>query len=100
MSRTCWGSPGPDTLAELFQSGRIIDLILMLVALEVCALPWLLRRRGTALRTRDLLPNITAGIALMLAVRLSLTGENWQWIAAALGAHLLDLWMRLALNQR
>ena len=86
-------------MAEWFQSGRIIDLILVLVVLEVAALPWLLRWLGTAVTAGSLLPNILAGIALMLAVRLSLTGEDWTLIAAALAgallAHLADLWLRV-----
>jgi hypothetical protein len=86
-------------LAELFQSGRIIDLILLLVAAEIAALPWLLRRLGSTLTLTPLLPNILAGAALMLAVRMGLTGAHWIWIAAALGAaliaHLADLSLRL-----
>ena len=86
-------------MAELFSSGRIIDLILALVAIEVAALPWLLKRLGSDIRTPDLLPNLAAGIALMLAVKLSLIGAPWHWLAATLGAaliaHLLDLWWRL-----
>jgi hypothetical protein len=73
----------------LFASGRIIDLILLLVALEITALPWLLNRLGSATRLADLLPNILAGAALLLAVRLSLAGSPWQWVGAALFAALL-----------
>lgn len=87
-------------MEALFSSGRIIDLILVMVAFEVAALPWLLKRVGTATTTGDLLPNILAGAALLLAVRLSLAGTAWQWIGAALFAALLahawDLARRLS----
>ena len=87
-------------MAQLFESGRIIDLILILITLEVAALPWLLRRLGASVTPGLLLPNILAGAALMLAVRLSLTDASWTLIGAALAAaliaHLADLWLRLA----
>lgn len=84
----------------LFASGRIIDLILLLVAVEVAALPWLLKRLDNATRVQDLLPNILAGAALLIAVRLSLADSAWEWIGAALFAallaHLWDLGRRLS----
>lgn len=87
-------------MESLFASGRIIDLILVLVALEIAALPWLLRRLASQTTLADLLPNILAGAALLLAVRLSITGIGWTWIGAtlftALLAHLWDLGKRLA----
>lgn len=86
-------------MAELFASGRVIDLVLALVALEVFALPWLLRRLSAGVTLGMLLPNIAAGVALMLALRASLTDARWQWIALALFiallAHLYDLYRRL-----
>ena len=86
-------------MAELFHSGRIIDVILLLVVLEIAALPWILRRLGSRLTLYRLLPNILAGAALMLALRMGLTGAHWTWIAAtliaALMAHLADFWLRL-----
>ena len=72
----------------------------MAVALEITALPWLLKRLGVATGLFDLLPNILAGAALLLAVRLGLVGAAWQWIAvalfAALIAHAWDLGKRLS----
>jgi len=86
-------------MAELFSSGLIIDLILILVAAE-CLLLWLYRRltgRGPGLRA--MLPTILAGLGLILALRATLTGErDWIWIAAplfaALLAHLWDIALR------
>ncbi|MEM0954448.1 MAG: hypothetical protein AAGI24_09935 [Pseudomonadota bacterium] len=86
-------------MAELFASGRIIDLILLGIALEIALLPAALRHTGSKLLPRDLLPNIIAGACLMLAVRLSLTDAPWFNIALALLlallAHIYELWRRL-----
>jgi hypothetical protein len=82
-------------IADLVESGRIVDLILFLVALQFAAL-WLYRRttgRGPA--PADLAPNILAGVALLLALRAALVGAGWFWVAfflaAGLAAHLVDL---------
>ena len=87
-------------MADLFTSGRIVDLVLLMVALEVACLPWLLNRLGSALKAWTLVPNIAAGAALLLALRLSLTDAPWPWIGAAmfsaLLAHLYDLQRRLS----
>ena len=86
-------------MADWFASGRVIDLVLILVALEVAALPWLLRRLNSSVQLSQLLPNIIAGIALMLALRLSLTDAAWIWISMAmliaLCAHVTDLTLRI-----
>lgn len=86
-------------MAELFESGRIVDLILALMALEAlvfCAL---------ALAGRDRIPlaglllNLAAGACLLLALRAVLTGAGWTvagvWLTAALAAHVGDLVRRL-----
>ena len=87
-------------MAEWFASGRLVDLILALVVVEVIALAlyWRATRRGVPLA--DLLPNILAGAFLLLALRLSLGGFGWPpccaCLAAAGVAHLVDLrrrWM-------
>jgi len=86
-------------MAELFASGLIIDLIILLVVAECIAI-WLYRRltgRGPELRL--LLPTILAGFGLILALRAALGQErDWIWIAAplavALVAHLWDLALR------
>ncbi len=83
-------------MAELLLSGRLIDLILALVALEVLLLH-LLRSRG-APPLAALLPNLLAGASLLLALRLALGQASWLWLALALAtsllAHLLDLRQR------
>ncbi|MGF1456774.1 MAG: hypothetical protein ACFB6R_15510 [Alphaproteobacteria bacterium] len=77
-------------MAELFQSGRIIDLILLLILLEIAGLTWLRRRLGHGPYLGDLLPIILSGAFLMLAVRTALTGAPWTWTAACLLAALVS----------
>jgi hypothetical protein len=75
-------------MAELFATGRIVDLILLLMVLEAGVLiVWT--------RSTDLLGNLLAGVGLLLALRGALAGIWWGWIALCLGAallaHLADL---------
>ena len=86
-------------MAALFESGRIVDLILALLALEAvlfCAVALLSRRR---LPLAGLLFNFAAGGFLLLALRGVLVGAEWTvtgaWLAAAFAAHLGDLVLRL-----
>lgn len=78
-------------MAELFATGRIVDLILLVMVLEAAMLiAWT--------RSTDLLGNLLAGAGLLLALRGALAGIWWGWIALCLGAallaHLADLWQR------
>jgi hypothetical protein len=85
-------------MAELFASGRLVDLILLVVVLEAAALLWLWlhSRRGVA--PFDLLPNLCAGVFLLLALRAALSGLGWMGasgcLAAAGLAHLIDVCRR------
>lgn len=80
----------------LFESGRIIDLILVVVAIEaIFAAVWFRRtRRGVS----GLLANLAAGACLLLAVRAALVGAHWPWVALWIGLslpfHLTDLALR------
>ncbi|WP_158045497.1 hypothetical protein [Skermanella pratensis] len=86
-------------MEELFAGGRIIDAILVLVAIEAAALTAWLGRRGRARLARALLPNLASGACLMLALRTALVDGWWGWIAlslaGSLAAHVLDLAARL-----
>lgn len=85
-------------MAELFASGRIVDLIVALVVLEAGLLLVLRARRGRGPSAGALLSNLAAGAALMLAVRAALTGADWPlvaaWLIAALVAHLAEMAIR------
>jgi hypothetical protein len=85
-------------MQQLVESGRIVDLILLLVVIEVVVLGVLRDRGGRGIGWRELLPNLLAGAALLLALRSAITGATWPWIAtwlAAAGlAHVADLRIR------
>jgi hypothetical protein len=71
---------------ELFRSPHLVDLILAVVALELIAVTWIWRRRRRGISPRALLPNLLAGVLLLLAVRCALTGAPWFWLAGCLAA--------------
>ena len=85
-------------MADLFASGRLVDFILVVVFLEAAALLvyWSRARRGIS--PRDLLPNLCAGVFLLLALRATLAGSGWMlasvFLAAAGLAHLTDVTRR------
>lgn len=88
-------------MQDLLASGRLIDIILVGVAVEALALHLLHRRWGVGPGLGRLAANLLAGACLMVAVRLALTDADWTLVAAALlgalAAHLADLsghWMR------
>jgi chromate transport protein ChrA len=85
-------------MAEIFASGRLIDLILGLVLIEAIALTLLYRLTGKGVAIRDWVGLLLAGVFLLLALRVALTDAGWIWIGLWLGlafiAHLADLAMR------
>ncbi|MBS0531927.1 MAG: hypothetical protein JSS22_21420 [Proteobacteria bacterium] len=82
-------------MAELFASGRLIDLILVIVTIEATFLLIYWRSTGRGVSPGDLLPNLCAGAFLLLALRLSLGGAAWELSCGSLAfagmAHLVDL---------
>jgi len=90
-------------MESLVATGGLLDPVLLLIGVEIVGL-WLIRRRVKRLPSlTHLLPNILAGAALILALRLSLTGASWVWIPTLLTlsliAHLSDLWLRVQNTQ-
>jgi uncharacterized membrane protein YjjP (DUF1212 family) len=83
-------------MSELYASGRIVDILLAFLALEVVA--WVLWRRRQGLPIRAPIRGLLPGILLLLALREALTGANWMWVAlwltVSLPAHLADFWRR------
>jgi hypothetical protein len=81
----------------LIASGRIVDLIMLVILVEAFVLLVLWRRSSRALF--GLLANLAAGAALLLALRCVLTGGAWPvtaaWLALAGIAHGVDLFQRL-----
>lgn len=85
-------------MADLFAGGRIVDGILAFMLIECAALTLLRRRSRRGLGSVELIVTLSAGAALLLALRSALAGSGWQsvavWLGAALAAHLLDLRLR------
>lgn len=90
-----------DSVEQFILSGRIVDVALAVLVIEVLWLAWHHRRTGHGLPPGQLFTNAGAGGSLMLALKAVLTGAAWPWIAAALLAslvfHVADL--RLRWNQ-
>lgn len=84
----------PDALTALFASGRIIDLILVVVAAEVAVLAAWPRLRG-AMTLWDVAGLVAPGVMLMLAVKSALVQDPHMKTAALLATafvfHLVDL---------
>lgn len=85
-------------MAEWMSDGRLIDLIVLLVLIEWVAFAAWHRRTGKGLSGGKLLPNLAAGLCLMLALRSALTDASWMWVALFVAlsgvAHVADLWCR------
>ncbi len=84
-----------DSLEQFILSGRIVDVMLAVLVVEVIWLSLRYRRTGRGLSPSQLITNAGAGGSLMLALKAVLTGAAWPWIVAALLAslafHLADL---------
>ena len=80
------------------ESGHLIEAILVLTLVEWLALTMYHRRTGRGVPPREFSRNLLSGICLLLAVRESLVGASWIFVAACLGAallaHLSDLGRR------
>ena len=87
----------PPALSALFDSGRIIDLIVLVVALEAAILSLWPRLRG-AMGVLDVLALLAPGVMLMLAVKSALVQDPHMKTAALLAAafvfHGLDVLRR------
>ena len=85
-------------LAELFATGRIVDVILALTIAEAVLLVGYRRWTGGGVPALSIVANLLAGACLLLAVRAALVGAAWYWVASALAAslvaHLADLNLR------
>jgi hypothetical protein len=82
-------------MSELFASGRIGDLILVLLAAEGLFLFFRWRATGRGPAPREVLPTVLSGFFLVLALRQALVGGWWGWtglfLAAGGLAHAADL---------
>lgn len=76
-------------LERLIASGRIVDLMVLFVVIEIAVLLAYHRRTGRGVAPLPLLLNVGAGGSLMLALRATLTDAGWMWTAAFLLCALL-----------
>lgn len=80
---------------NLIESGRIVDLMLLFVAIEVVVLLLYRQRTGRGLSARALLLNIGAGGSLMLALRATVmesgTAAVGFFLVLSLVFHVADL---------
>jgi hypothetical protein len=87
---------------DLFASGHVATLLLLVLAVEGAVLLWLWWRRGQGVPPWPLLAFLGSGTFLALALRAALTGQAWWWVALwlslALPAHLA--WLALAWRRR
>lgn len=85
-------------MADLITSGRIIDLILVVIGLELTALAVLARLRPPGLRFGRLLSLVIPGVCIFLALKAALVSAGWGVIALFLAmsgiAHAFDVWIR------
>jgi hypothetical protein len=82
-------------MESLVASGRILDVVLALMAVEAAVLALWRRRTGAGLRLPDVILLLLPGAGLVLAARALLTGAAWTvaaaWLALALAAHAGDV---------
>lgn len=87
-----------NALESLLTSGRIVDLMILFLVLEIILITTLRKTKGVGIAALPLIVNIGAGGSIMLALRAALTEAGWQWIAAfllcALVFHAWDLAIR------
>lgn len=85
-------------MSDLITSGRIIDLILLVIGIELTALALLARLRPPGLRFSRLVSLVIPGVCIFLALKAALVSASWSVIALLLVlsgiAHAFDVWIR------
>lgn len=87
-----------DSISAFFIGGKIADLVLAVMVVEVLVLVGLSRRPQSGLSATSIVSAILPGFCLVLALRAAFVSAQWFWIALALvGAlitHLIDMRLR------
>jgi hypothetical protein len=85
-------------VADFFASGAAALVVLVALGLEAAALCALWRRGRSPLTPRAVAAALLPGALLAAALWTALADAHWSFtavcLAAALPAHLLDLWLR------
>lgn len=76
-------------MPEFIRSGRVIDLALLIVVLELAALLALRVVGRKALGTPDVLANLAAAVGLLSAAHLLIARDAWVYSALALSLALV-----------
>lgn len=85
-------------LSNVISSGRIVDIMVLFVIVEVAILIFYWRRTGRGIPAVPLMVNISAGGSLMLALGATLKGYSTSVIALCLIASLVFHFTDLALR--
>lgn len=89
-------------MARLFATGRVADLIISFMLVEMVILTIVYRRTGRGVPPSELAPSLAAGMALVFALRAALAGSSWplvaMWLILALVAHVLYVMSRWGAN--
>lgn len=90
-------------MQALIESGRIVDIVLAVLVLEIVLLASWYRRTGRGIAPIPAVLNAGAGGSLALALRAALVDSGWQWITVwllcALAFHTADLLRRWSREQ-
>jgi hypothetical protein len=86
------------SLEWLISSGRIADVILVVVACEAIVTLWVIGRSSGLAACRGPLAGLAAGASLILALRAALTGAGWPFVALFLSfgfvSHIAEVMWR------
>jgi len=82
-------------VAELFASGRMVDIILVLMVAQGLAIIGLRKLGWAVITPQSYALNALPGACLLLALRGALVDATWTLIAACLFAGLLMHWLEL-----
>jgi hypothetical protein len=77
------------SMAELFSTGFIADIILAFMALEAIALVLYKLKTNRGFTPASVFWMLLPGACLVLALRAVLVGASWQWVALAVSVSLI-----------
>ncbi len=85
-------------LERVWSDGRLLDVVLLFVLLEVLLVAFVRRRSGRGPALIPFVFNLLSGVFLMMALREALGSSSIEmilaWLGASLVCHLVDLYAR------
>lgn len=86
------------SFTELFQSGRIADIVAVVIVIEAIMLITVKYLTGHGINSGKVIALLVPGFCLVMALRSVMADEPWYWLALwltlSLIAHLIDVWLR------